>query len=345
MSCGTEPLTLIDKPGLQAPIRLRALSGSGGCAAKAPPDLVSRLVETVAATGLTNVQELVGLDPADDAVVYPLADDRALVATVDFFPPLVDDPDDYGTIAAANAVSDIYAMGGEVVIALTVCGFPAVVPDSVVAEVNRAAAALVASCGGAILGGHSIRCAEPVFGLCVIGFLHPGKIWRKSGAQDGDVLMLSKQLGTGLLLSSRSEVHLPAALRVMRATNRAAAEALRSQGHQPHAVTDITGYGLLGHAGEMARQSGVDLVVDTSLLPVLPGALEAAAAGVRTSAHRYLKVGMNEVDPAVLAILQDPQTSGGLLAAVPRESVAALEAAGFKRIGAVRAGSGEVRVA
>lgn len=334
----------VDEPAHDMPFRLRALADCGGCAAKSPPELVSLLIETAAATGLTNRNALVGLQPADDAVVYPLNDERALVASIDFFPPVVDDPNDYGTIAAANAVSDIYAMGADVVIALTVCGFPSVVPNSVVAEVNRAAAALVAACGGAVLGGHSIRCAEPVFGLCVIGFVNPRQIWRKSGALEGDVLVLSKPLGTGLLLSSQSHEYLPAAVQVMRETNHAAAAALRSHDCGPHAVTDVTGYGLLGHAGEMALQSGVDLVLETPLLPILPGAMAAAAAGVRTSAHRRDHLNLPSVDPTILTILQDPQTSGGLLAAVSNNMVADLETAGFVRIGVARAGSGRVHV-
>jgi selenide,water dikinase len=178
----------------------------------------------------------------------------------------------------------------------------------------------------------------------VIGFVHPGHIWRKSGARDGDVLMLSKPLGTGLLLSSQSPEYLPAAVQVMRETNRVAAAALRSQDSRPHAVTDVTGYGLLGHAGEMALQSGVDLVLEARLLPLLPGALAAAAAGVKTSVHRRDGSNLPNVDPAILAILQDPQTSGGLLAAVSDDRVAELESAGFVRIGVARAGSGRVLV-
>lgn len=323
---------------------LRALAGCGGCAAKAPPDLVALLAGIAASAANPAGTALVGLDPVDDAVVYPLDEGRALVATVDFFPPLVDDPDDYGTIAAANAVSDVYAMGGEVALALAISGFPAAVPPEVVAKVNRAAAALVASCGGAVLGGHSIRCAEPVFGLCVMGFVHPAKIWRKSGARAGDVLMLSKPLGTGLLLSGRCASGLTAAVRSMRETNRAAAAFLRSQDSPPHAVTDVTGYGLLGHAGEMAQQSGVTLHLHSQSLPLLPGALAAATAGVRTTAHRRSSIQLDGVDAATSAILQDPQTSGGLLAAVDASTAAALETAGWARIGEVTAGSGEVRV-
>jgi len=337
-------MTVHDAPGAGNFTGLRALAGCGGCAAKAPAELVALLAGVAAASGRGVAQALVGLDPVDDAVVYPLEAERALVATVDFFPPLVDDPDDYGTIAAANAVSDIYAMGGEVAFALAVSGFPASVPAAVVADVNRAAAALVTACGGAVLGGHSIRCAEPVFGLCVLGFVHPERIWRKSGARVGDVLMLSKPLGTGLLLSSRCATALPAAVLSMRETNRAAAALLRSQGTPPHAVTDITGFGLLGHASEMARQSRVNLHLEAAHLPLLPGAMAAATAGVRTSAHRQATVSVSGVDPVMLALLQDPQTSGGLLASVAPETMPALAAAGWSRIGEVTVGPGEVLV-
>lgn len=338
-------MTAASSTGTPAYAGLRALAGCGGCAAKAPPEMVALLTGLAAAAGSGNAAVLAGLAPADDAAVYALDAERALVATVDFFPPLVDDPTDYGTIAAANAVSDIYAMGGTVAFALAVSGFPAVVPDEVVAEVNRAAAALVAGCGGAVLGGHSIRCAEPVFGLCVIGFVHPGRVWRKAGARSGDVLMLSKPLGTGLLLSARRPESLPAALASMRQTNQAAAAVLHALREPPHAVTDITGFGLLGHAGEMAEQSGVTLHLDAAAVPALPGALEAAAAGVRTSAHRRAIAVESDATPAQLALLQDPQTSGGLLVSVSPGEVPALLAAGYARVGRVTAGPAQVRVA
>ena len=183
---------------------LRTLAACGGCAAKADAGLVTLLTSLVADVTGDNPDVLAGLAPCDDAAVYQLDAERALVATVDFFPPLVDDPEDYGAIAAANAVSDIYAMGGEVAFALVVCGFPARVPESIVAAATTAAAEVVGGCGGQVLGGHSIRCAEPVFGLCVLGFVHPNRLWRKSGARPGDVLVLSKPVGTGVLLSEHS---------------------------------------------------------------------------------------------------------------------------------------------
>jgi len=323
---------------------LRALAGCGGCAAKAPPEVVSMLAGLAAAAGVNNAAVLVGLAPADDAVVYQLEGDRSLVATVDFFPPLVDDPADYGTIAAANAVSDIYAMGGTVAFALAISGFPASVPTAVVAEVNRAASELVGHCGGAVLGGHSVRCAEPVFGLCVLGFVDSRRIWRKAGAREGDVLLLSKPLGTGLLLSSREAVWLPGAIATMRATNQAAAQALQALPLPPHAVTDITGFGLLGHAQEMAEQSNVMLQIEGAAVPLLPGALQVAVAGVRTSAHRSRPPFEAAVDASLLAVLQDPQTSGGLLVAVSAAVVPHLQSVGFTVIGRVTAGPGRVEV-
>jgi selenide,water dikinase len=335
---------------------LRALAGCGGCAAKAPPEMVA-LLTSAAAVGGADAAALVGLDPADDAAVYALDAERALVATVDVFPPVVDDADDYGAVAAANAVSDIYAMGGRVAFALAVSGFPAIVPPEVVATVNRAAATVIAACGGRVLGGHSVRCTEPLFGLCVLGFVPPGRVWRKRGALPGDVLLLSKPLGTGLLLSSRSPAAERVAVASMRLTNQGAAAALQLLDAAPHAVTDVSGFGLVGHACEMALQSGVQLQIDALRVPLLRGALDAAEAGVRTSAHRAPAFAPTAEDdaaavlrfadtvPAPLrALLHDPQTSGGLLAAVAPGDEAALVRAGFTRIGEVVVGAPGVSV-
>jgi selenide,water dikinase len=338
-------------PDVTAFAGLRALAGCGGCAAKAPAELVSMLAGFAAGAGGPHADVLVGLAPFDDAAVYALDAERALIATVDFFPPLLDDPRDYGAIAAANAVSDVYAMGGSVAFALALAGFPAQVPDQVIADVSRAAADVVASCGGSVIGGHSVRCAEPVFGLCVIGFVHPAQIWRKGGARPGDVLMLSKPLGTGLLISAHRQPGLATAVASMRATNRDAAQALRGAQEAPHAVTDVSGYGLLGHAAEMAQQSAVTLRIEASRVPLLAGALEAAIAGTRTGAHRRAearpagsavagsaRVSVRvtaSVSDALHAVLEDPQTSGGLLASVSPSAVAALRAAGYVEIGRV----------
>lgn len=325
---------------------LRALAGCGGCAAKAPPELVSLLAGFAAQAGGHDPAVLVGLAPFDDAAVYAIDAERALIATVDFFPPLVDAPRDYGAIAAANAVSDVYAMGGEVAFALAVSGFPAEVPQQVIADVTAGALDVLAECGGRLLGGHSVRCAEPVFGLAVLGFVHPTRIWRKSGARPGDVLLLSKPVGTGVLLSSGEPAAVVTATESMRATNRAAAQALRSLAAGPHAVTDVSGYGLLGHALEIAERSGVGLELDAGAVPNLPGGLDAAARGARTSAHRRAGEGVESrirgaaaLDDARRALLQDPQTSGGLLAAVAPADVATLRAAGYVPVGTVTADS------
>ncbi len=319
---------------------LRALAGCGGCAAKAPSDIVALLGQVAAAAGV-GAEVLVGLTPYDDAAVYALDGERALIATVDFFPPLLDDPDDYGAIAAANAVSDIYAMGGSVAFALAVSGFPAGVPADVLARVAGAAAAVVRQCGGSVLGGHSIHCVEPVFGLCVLGFVHPERIWRKCGARAGDVLMLSKPLGTGLLVSANRPGPLAAAIASMKTTNRAAAAALQALARAPHAVTDVSGFGLVGHLEEMITQSGVSARLESDRVPLLAGALAAAQAGVRTSAHRQPRPSgsvlefSGSVSQELQVVVTDPQTSGGLLVAVDAAEVAALTTAGFSQIGNV----------
>jgi selenide,water dikinase len=332
---------------------LRSLASCGGCAAKADPSLVDLLVGAAVAQAarLRDPDVLVGLAEADDAAVYRLDADRALVATVDFFPPLVDDPGYYGAVAAANAVSDVYAMGGRVAMALVVSGFPDEVPDNVVATVTHAAAQVVASCGGQVVGGHSIRCREPVFGLAVLGFVHPDQAWRKSGARPGDVLVLSKSLGTGVLLSEGRPGGVETAVGSMRSTNQDAAAALAQAPGGPHAVTDVTGYGLAGHAAEVAQRSNTDLVLVSSALPLLHGARAAAAAGIRTSADASTRSAFAErvrVRPDVpedLAVLAfDPQTSGGLLAAVRSSDVPFLLQRGFAVVGSVVAGAGTVDV-
>lgn len=338
------------EPGFRG---LRALAGCGGCAAKAPPELVATLAGIARGIGAgADANVLVGLDPPDDATVYALDAARALVATVDFFPPLVDDPDDYGAIAAANAFSDVYAMGGTPAFALAISGFPREVPEEIVGGVLRAAAAVAQGCDARILGGHTVRCSEPLFGLAVLGFVDPRRIWRKAGAQPGQVLVLSKPLGTGVLLSDRRANPPSAAIAAMRQTNRRAAEALHALPSAPGAVTDISGYGLLGHALEMAQASGTRLRLDAARVPLLEGARERAEAGVRTSAHpRSAETPQHDVrfapglSAAQRALLWDPQTSGGLLAAVEAAALSPLQAAGYVVIGEVAAGAPGIDVA
>ena len=287
---------------------------------------------------------VVGLAPFDDAAVYRIDEQTALVSTTDFFPPLVDDPSDYGAIAAANACSDVFAMGGRVVLAINVAAFPEHFPRTAMAAIFEAAAAVVAEAGGTVAGGHTIRNPEPVFGLAVQGLVHPQRVLRKAGARPGDAVFLSKPLGTGLVLAGASDEDKPAAIAGMRQLNRAASEVLVSLGDDVHAVTDVTGYGLAGHGWEVAERSGVRLVIDTDRLPLYPGALDAAARGVRTGGdprnRDYVASHLDSTCPAALdAVCLDPQTSGGLLAAVAPAIADRLEAAGFSRIGVVEAGA------
>jgi len=276
---------------------------------------------------------LVGLAPFDDAAVYQLTDDIALVSTTDFFPPLVDDPSDFGAIAAANACSDVFAMGGRVVLAVNIAAFPEELPTDVIAAIFAAASATVLEAGGTIAGGHTIRNPEPIFGLAVQGVVDPKHIFRKSGAQAGDVAILSKPLGTGLVTAAGSDADKKVAIAGMRTLNRAAAEQLREHQDHVHAVTDVTGYGLAGHGWEIAERSGVTLVINASALPLYPGALDIATSGHRTGGdpRNRLYVGNHltaTADDAHVALCMDPQTSGGLLAAVPQDIADRLTASG-----------------
>ena len=320
-------------------LKLTEWTSCGGCAAKWGGAPLAGLVRALA----TNLDSslLVGLAPFDDAAVYRVSDDTALVSTTDFFPPLVDDPSDFGAIAAANACSDVFAMGGRVVLALNISAFPERLPIDAVAAILSAAAAVVADAGGVVAGGHTIRSEEPIFGLAVQGLVHPDRIWTKAGAQPGDVVLLSKPIGTGILLAGGKPDDKSMAIANMRRLNREAAETLSALPAPPHAVTDVTGFGLLGHAWEMAERSGVRLFIDPQVLPLYPGALAAAEAGVRTGGdarnRQYLegRVSMGHLAPELEALCYDPQTSGGLLAAVSRASAERLAWVGFTAIGRV----------
>lgn len=335
-------------------VRLGELVTAGGCAAKYA---AGRLEELLA--GLVPAEEenlLVGLSPADDAAVYKLDEERALVVTVDFFPPLVDDPADFGAIAAANALNDVFAMGGSPLLALSVAAFPEELPTSVLGDILAAADERVRAAGALLAGGHTIRDAEPKYGLAVVGTVHPGAVWRKSSAAPGDALFLTKPLGSGLVLHGAkrglcSQEALREAVRWMRLLAREAADALRP--FQPSAVTDVTGFGLLGHAHETASRSGVRLRLEAERLPVLEGALDVARAGERTGgdrrnrdfAARHVSVAPG-VGEELVTLAWDPQTSGGLLIALPAERAVTLEAAfaarglPLWRVGTVEAGSG-----
>jgi selenide, water dikinase len=341
-------------------VRLSELVTAGGCAAKYAAGRLEELLAGFVPPEAENL--LVGLSPADDAAVYKLDDERALVFTVDFFPPVVDDPRDFGAIAAANALNDVFAMGGSPLLALSVAAFPEELPTSVLAEVLAGADETVRAAGALLAGGHTIRDSEPKYGLAVVGTVHPDGVWAKSSAVPGDALFLTKPLGTGLVLHGVKrglvgEAELAEAVRWMRMLNRDAAEAVRP--FTPSAVTDVTGFGLLGHAHETASRSGVRIVLDAGALTALPGALEVVRAAEVTGGDRRNREFAGEhVDVAeglaedVVALAWDPQTSGGLLVSLPKERGAVLQAtfdaAGLflARIGTVEEGSGvELRAA
>lgn len=333
-----------DLPALDR-LKLTEWTSCGGCAAKWGAALLKDLVAEFPAP--TDPALMIGLAPFDDAAIYKVSDDVALVSTTDFFPPLVDDPADFGAIAAANACSDVFAMGGQVVMAINVAAFPEEFPREAIVSIFEAGARTVAAAGGAVAGGHTIRNPEPIYGLAVQGVVHPDRVFRKSGARAGDVLVLSKPLGTGLTLAAGTDADREVAIAGMKTLNRQAADVLRSLGDAVHAVTDVTGYGLAGHCWEMAERSGVRAVVDTSGLVTYPGALEAANDGKRTGGdprnRDYLAGHLDSTAPSgPEAICFDPQTSGGLLAALaPGAAEAALDA-GFWRVGVVEAGGAEL---
>jgi selenide,water dikinase len=330
-------------------LRLTEWTECGGCAAKWGGVPLSGFLAGMASS--VDADLVLGLAPFDDAAVYRLTEEVALVSTTDFFPPLVDDPDDYGTIAAANACSDVLAMGGRVVLALNIAAFPEDLPITAITEVLAAAARTVAQAGGSIAGGHTIRSKEPVFGLAVQGLVHPDRVWRKAGARPGHRLLLSKPLGTGLVLAGGTADDRASAIAGMRALNLAAAASLSELAGGPGAVTDVTGYGLAGHGWEMADRSEVTISIRVGDLPLYPGAGEAAKAGVRTGGHdrnrSYVGEHLRGVgDPHSEALVCDPQTSGGLLAAVAPADADRLLAsgAGWHEIGTVQDGPAGVEL-
>jgi selenide,water dikinase len=336
-------------------VKLTDLASCGGCAAKYS---AARLEQLLA--GFVPVQAkdlLVGLAPADDAAVYRLDEERALIFTLDFFPPVVDDPGDYGAIAATNALNDVFAMGGAPLLALSIAAFPEELPIEMLAEIFAAADAQVRKSGALLAGGHTIRDAEPKYGLAVVGTVHPDGIWPKNGARPGDALFLTKPLGTGLIMTGykrglAGSQQLERAIRWMRTLNKDAADVLRSL--RPNAVTDVTGFGLFGHAHEIAERSRVLVRLASERFPAIDGALDLARKAVRTSgdprnrdfAARHVSVdGISEV---LVALGYDPQTAGGLLVSVPASQGAVLEAEFearrlfIRRIGSVEEGAGVV---
>jgi selenide, water dikinase len=333
--------------------RLTGLEAGGGCAAKYSAARLEELLAGFLPAAPENL--LVGLAPADDAAVYKLDDERALIFTTDFFPPMVDDPALFGAVAAANALNDVFAMGGKPLLALSIAAFPEELSVETVRAILDAAAAKVQEAGAVLAGGHTIRDSDAKYGLAVVGTVHPQALWRKSTARPGDVVFVTKPLGTGLVLAGAAkglvgDEELAETAGWMTELNHRAADALR--GFEPSAVTDVTGFGLFGHAHEMADRSVVRIELDWDSLPHLRGALEAAAEGVRTGGDARNRdfaahaMELNGTPDEVAALGYDPQTAGGLLVTLPADKAPALaahfaaEGLFLARIGRVVEGNG-----
>lgn len=327
-------------------IRLTTTAKAAGCAAKLSPSVLDFVLKRLPPQ--TDPNLLVGFETSDDAAVYRLTDDLAIVQTVDFFTPIVDDPAQFGQVAAANSLSDVYAMGGRPISALTIVAFPTSGAPEILEEILRGGLAKMSEANCTVVGGHSIRDDELKFGYAVTGVIHPSKIWKNVGARPGDVLLFTKPIGTGVISTAlkqglAKDAWVSAATTSMTRLNRDAAEALHEvEGSDSkseravHAVTDVTGFGLLGHAREMAIGSGVSMKIDHKQIAYLPGAIEAALDGFfsggmknnRDFCESCVDFAGN-IPEEFRALLFDPQTSGGLLVAIAPESadsaLAALE--------------------
>lgn len=276
---------------------------------------------------------LVGIETSDDAAIYKVTDDVALIQTVDFFTPVVDDPYTFGQIAAANSLSDVYAMGGEPKLALNIVGFPNCLDPSILGEILAGGADKVKEAGAVLVGGHSVQDEEPKYGLCVTGFVHPKKIFKNYGCRPGDVLILTKQIGSGIINTAvkaemASEHEIREAVRVMASLNKKAKEA--AEGFAVHACTDVTGFGLLGHCVEMAEASDVSFHLRVKDIAFMDGAAEYAKMGLvpagayRNREYAGERVEAVQTEESEMDLLYDPQTSGGLLFSVAAEDALAL---------------------
>jgi len=314
-----------------APLRLTSLSHGGGCGCKIAPGVLRDLLRD-AATTAPFAQLLVGAETADDAAVYRLNDEQAVIATTDFFMPIVDDPFDFGRIAAANALSDVYAMGGTPILALAIVGMPIkVLPAATIREILRGGETICAQAGIPLAGGHSIDSVEPIYGLVALGIVHPHHVMRNAAARPGDVLVLGKPLGVGIYSAALKKDALDAAgYRAMIETTTRLNIAGPALAQLPgvHAMTDVTGFGLLGHLLEICRGSGLHAHLHVLRLPFLAGVLALAEAGFVTgaSARNWASYGAEiklaaGLDNARKALLCDPQTSGGLLVSCSADAV------------------------
>ena len=343
-----------------APPRLTSLSHGGGCGCKIAPGVLSEILKNSSNMPGLNIppQLLVGIETADDAAVYQLNDEQALIATTDFFMPIVDDPYDFGRIAATNAISDVYAMGGTPIMALGLVGMPInVLPLETIGAILRGGQDVCRDAGIPIAGGHTIDSVEPIYGLVVMGLVHPSRVKKNSGARAGDVLILGKPLGVGILSAALKKEALDAQgyarmIAVTTQLNKPGIALAAMEG--VHALTDITGFGLLGHGLELARGANLKMELQMDSIPLLPGVLDLAGRGMVTGAsgRNWAAYGHEVQLPANLgaaqqALLSDPQTSGGLLVScapeIANEVLACFHGQGFSEarvIGRMLEGSG-----
>ncbi|MCU0951562.1 MAG: selenide, water dikinase SelD [Burkholderiaceae bacterium] len=340
-------------------LRLTSFSHGGGCGCKIAPGVLSEILKS--AGGVVPKELMVGIETADDAAVYKLNDQQALIATTDFFMPIVDDPFDFGRIAATNAISDVYAMGGTPIMALALLAMPIdKLPLDVIRRILEGGESVCTAAGIPIAGGHTIDSVEPIYGLVALGLVHPDKVKKNSGAQAGDVLVLGKPLGVGVYSAALKKEQLDAAgYAQMIASTTQLNTPGRTLSDLPgvHALTDVTGFGLLGHLLEICRGAKVSASLSMADVPLLPGVAELAALGFITGASGrnwagYGKdVALDGVSDVQRALLTDPQTSGGLLVACTPDIVDTVlqqfRAEGFAQaavIGQLQAGPAQVRV-
>jgi selenide,water dikinase len=339
------------KPGL----RLTSFAHGGGCGCKIAPGVLGEILKT--AGGLIPPQLMVGIETADDAAVYRLNDEQALIATTDFFMPIVDDPYDFGRIAATNAISDVYAMGGTPIMALALLGMPInQLPVEVIRRIVEGGESVCTKAGIPIAGGHTIDSVEPIYGLVVLGLVHPSRVKKNSSARAGDALVLGKPLGVGIYSAALKKDALDADgyAQMLASTTQLNTPGRRlAELDGVHALTDVTGFGLLGHLNEIAKGSRLAATVKLTAVPLLPGVLELASQGFVTGASSRNWAGygkdirLDAVNDVYRSVLTDPQTSGGLLVTCSPSSLDSVieifRAEGFERaavIGSLDAGAG-----
>ncbi|MDP3798613.1 MAG: selenide, water dikinase SelD [Polaromonas sp.] len=352
-----DPISTVTPP---ATPRLTSLSHGGGCGCKIAPGVLSEILRNSSNLPGLNLppQLLVGIETADDAAVYQLNDEQALIATTDFFMPIVDNPYDFGRIAATNAISDVYAMGGTPIMALGLVGMPInVLPLETIGDILRGGQDVCRDAGIPIAGGHTIDSVEPIYGLVVMGLVHPSRVKKNSGARAGDVLVLGKPLGIGILSAAlkKDALDAPGYARMIAVTTQLNKPGIAlAQMDGVHALTDITGFGLLGHGLELARGAKLKMQLQMDSIPLLPGVLDLASQGMVTGAsgRNWASYGSevslpSGISPAHQALLSDPQTSGGLLVScapeLADEVLACFHSQGFSEarvIGRMLEGSG-----